>query len=234
MEFTEQKQISTARTKYYGYCRYHPPIGKPLAIYTLQKNRYDPLNMSISMKKVVAKKAVDIILNFELIEEFQPLLDYEQAPAEYFETLMNNEHYHDAVIFLAHAIPTREAVWWACVCSRHHMQDADVTYQLGLNAAEAWAYDSTEENRRICEKYVEKENNATPASWAATAAFWSGGSITAIDKPAMEPPPNIYAHAVAGAIIKSAGLGTPPVKEVEKRYKNYLKHGIDIANGGNG
>lgn len=190
--------------------------------------------MSISMKKVIAEKAIDIIKNFELVEEFQPVLDDEQVPAQYLETLMDNEHYQDAVIFLAHAIPAKEAVWWACVCSRHHKEDADVTYQLGLNAAEAWVYDPTEENRRICERYVEKENNATPASWAAAAAFWSGGSITVINKPSMEPPPHIYAHAVAGAIIKSVGLGTPTEKEVEKRYKSYLKHGIDIANGGNG
>jgi hypothetical protein len=32
----------------------------------------------------------------------------------------------------------------------------------------------------------------------------------------------------------SAGFGTPEEKEVEKRYREYLKHGVNIANGGNG
>jgi hypothetical protein len=186
------------------------------------------------MQKVVAEKASEITRHFELQEEFQPALDDDLPPGEFFQALMDNKHYHDAVTFLAHAIPSREAVWWACVCARYHMEDADVKYQLGLKAAEAWVYDPSEENRRVCEKYAEEGDYATPASWACAAAFWSTGSITAADAPIMEAPPYIYAHAVTGSIVMAVGWKQPDPEVVEERYQTYLKHGLNIANGGNG
>jgi len=191
-------------------------------------------SMSIAMKKITTKTAKDIAQRFELQEESQALLTEEQTPGEFLQILMDNSHYHDAVTFLAHAFLVREAVWWACVCARYHIEDADAKFQLALKAAEVWVYEPTEENRRVAEKYAEEGNYATPASWAAAAAFWSGGSINAIGEPAMEPPSDIYAHAVGGSIIMSAGLGMPAAKEVEERYNTYLKHGINIADGGNG
>jgi len=186
------------------------------------------------MKKIAAKKAKDITKHFDLIEEFQPTLDDELAPADYLNALMDIDYYYDAVVFLAHALPVREAVWWACVCSRYHAQGAEAKYQLSLKAAESWAYEPSEENRQICKKFTVESEFATPASCAAAAAFWSGGNINAKDKPAMEPVPYTYAHAVTSAIAMAAGYGTPEENEVEKRYRVYLQHGINIANGGNG
>jgi len=186
------------------------------------------------MKKIAAKKAKDITKHFELIEEFQPTLDDELPPADYLKALMDIEYYYDAVAFLAHALPAREAVWWACVCSRYHAQGAEEKYQQSLKAAETWAYKPTEENRRICHKFVVDAEFATPACCTAAAAFWSGGNINAKDEPAMEPPPYTYAHAVTSAIAMAAGYGIPEQKEVEKRYRVYLQHGINIADGGNG
>ena len=190
--------------------------------------------MSISLKKVVAEKAKDITQHFELTEEFQPVLDDEVPPAEFLQTLVDNGHYHDAITFLAHSLPPREAVWWACVCCRYFLEGSDVKYQLALNAAEAWVYDPSEQNRRIAEKYAEEGDYATPASWAAAAAFWSGGSITKENDPAMEPPAFLYAHAVTGSVVMAAGWYEPDEDDMKQRFETYLKHGISIANGGNG
>ena len=194
----------------------------------------DTTRLPIEMKKVTASSAQDITQHFELQEESQSLLSAEQTPAEFFQILLDNGHYHDAITFLAHAIPAREAVWWACLCARYHLDNSDEQYQQALTAAETWVRKPTEENRRSAEKEAEAGNYDSPASWAAAAAFWSGGSIAPVDEPAMEPSAHLYAHAVAGAIVMSAGLGMPAEKDVKKRYQNYLKHGINVANGGNG
>ena len=186
------------------------------------------------MKKVTAASARDIARHFELLSESQPLLSDTHTPGEFLQILMDHGHYHDAITFLAHAIPAREAVWWACLCVRDHLADSDEAYQQAHTAAEAWVRKPTEDNRRNAEQGAEEGHYKTPASWAAAAAFWSGGSVASVGEPVMEPPAYLYAHAVTGAIVMSAGLGMPAEKDMEERYQNYLKHGIAIANGGNG
>lgn len=190
--------------------------------------------MTSAMQKVGAEKAADIAKHYELEDESRALLTEDQKPSDFLDTLIENELYHDAVTFLAHSLPVREAVWWACVCSRYFLEGSDVKYQLAQNAAEAWVYEPSEQNRRVAEKYAEEGDYATPASWAAAAAFWSGGSITEEKEPAMEPPPFLYAHAVVGSVVMAAGWKEPDEDEVVQRYHTYLKHGINIANGGNG
>ena len=190
--------------------------------------------MTLALQKVNADKAAEIAKHYDLEAESRALLTEDQKPSDFLETLIEKGLYHDAITFLAHSLPVREAVWWACVCTRYFVEDSDVKYQLALSAAEAWVYQPTEQNRRVAEKYAEEGDYATPASWAAAAAFWSGGSITAEGEPAMAPPPFLYAHAVAGSVVMCAGWQEPEAEEVEKRFQAYLKHGISIANGGNG
>lgn len=186
------------------------------------------------MQKVTADKASEIVKHYELEEESGALLNDEQKPEEFLNALMEKELYNDAVTFLAHSLPVREAVWWACVCSRYFVEDSDVKYQLALNAAETWVYEPNEQNRRIAEKYAEEGDYATPSSWAAAAAFWSGGSITDEKDPAMEPPPYLYANAVTGSVVMAAGWKEPEAEEAKNRFQTYLQHGINIANGKNG
>ncbi|NOZ54350.1 MAG: Twin-arginine translocation pathway signal [Gammaproteobacteria bacterium] len=169
---------------------------------------------------------------FKLQQESQALLTEQQTPAEFLQQMTENRHYHDAVTFLAHGLPAREAVWWSSVCARYHYDASTSIDQAALVAAETWVRHPEESNRRLAEKHAEAGDYATPASWAAAAAFWSGGSISAAADPVMEPPPYLYAHAVAGAIIMAAGFKTPAEKVVEQRYQAYVEHGINIANGG--
>lgn len=190
--------------------------------------------MSLSLKKVTANLASDVATEYELRKEVKPLLAEDQTPAEFLKILIDEGYYQDAITFLAHAMPVREAVWWGCVCSRHFFEDSDVKYQLALKAAETWVYESNEENRRVAEKYAEEGDYATPASWVAAAVFWSGGSISNEGDPAMEPPPFLYATAVSGAVVMAAGWQEPSADELEERFKKHLQHGISIADGGNG
>ena len=110
--------------------------------------------MSIVLQKVDADKATEIAKHYELDEESRALLTEELKPAEFLETLMAKGLYYDAVTFLSHSLPAREAVWWSCVCSRYFLEGSDVKYQLAYNAAETWVYKPTEQNRRVAEKYA--------------------------------------------------------------------------------
>src|SRR5918993_1455715 len=63
-----------------------------------------------------------------------------------------------------------------------------------LNAAEAWAADPTEENRRAAMPVAEAVGFATPAGCAAVSAFWSGGRPRPPHPPPLPPHQSPAAH----------------------------------------
>ena len=185
------------------------------------------------MKKVLSKLASEICAHIDLEKEAEALLDPTFTPEQYIQALLNDKQYYSAVVFLAHALPKRESVWWSCVCSKATITDKTSSDNLqALKAAEQWVYNPTEENRRLAEKLAEKTEYVTPSSWTAMAAFWSGGSITAVDEPPVPPGQYLYANAVSGAVNLSATFDKN--RDTEKLYQLFIKQGIDIANGGNG
>lgn len=185
------------------------------------------------MKKILKKLASEICSNIELEKEAEKLLEPQLTPEQYLKLLMDDGQHYSAVLFLAHALPKRESVWWACVCTRATISPATTEDNLeALKLAEQWVYNPTEEFRRQAEKLAEKTEYRTPASWAAMAAFWSGGSITAIDEPPVPPAAHLYASAVSGSVNLAATFDKN--RDPEALYKQFLNQGIDIANGGNG
>src|SRR5438046_304105 len=69
--------------------------------------------------------------------------------------------------FLAAALPKREAVWWACLCVRQSPAAAGAPAEAALRAAERWAGDPTDENRRSAFAAAEAAGLATAAGCAA-------------------------------------------------------------------
>ena len=50
---------------------------------------------------------------FDLDDAAKALLDDKQTPRQFLQLLGKQQLYSDAVRFLAHALPKREAIWWA-------------------------------------------------------------------------------------------------------------------------
>src|SRR5436190_17204799 len=85
----------------------------------------------------------------ELGEAARALLKENQPPQEYLNLLVENAHFQDAVRFLAHALPKREAVWWAWVCARRAAgEEPPPKIKASLDATEKWIAQPTEDNRR--------------------------------------------------------------------------------------
>lgn len=139
-----------------------------------------------------------------------------------------------AARLVAHALPPREAVWWACACSRHtassstnHEAEAAVRA-----AAEEWVRRQTDELRRAAMKEAEKTGFDSPEAWAAVAAFWSGDSMSPPEAPKVPPQPHFPGLAVAGSVALAAVRGKAVRREV--RLKRFLTSARDIAGGGAG
>lgn len=183
--------------------------------------------------KVQALTAAELLKNFDVSEEAEEHLVVDTAPEVSILRLMEVNLYPDAIKLLAHALPKREAVWWACLTARDIQgPQTDENNVNALIAAESWAKKPNEKARLRCKALGEKTRHQTPASWAATAASWCHGSLAGENEPVIEPPKHLYAHAVAGCVSLAAILSDPITPE--KPFQRYMNQGLDLARGGNG
>jgi hypothetical protein len=139
----------------------------------------------------------------------------------------------DAARLAAHALPKREAVWWACMCARGipdaALPEADLR---ALAAAEHWVRRQEEEARRAAMAAAQATGFRTAEAWAAVGAFWSGGSLAPEGQPMVPPADHLCAVAVSGSVVLAATRGRP--ERAEARLRRFLAAARDIAAGGAG
>ncbi|MCW8327858.1 Twin-arginine translocation pathway signal [Photobacterium sp. SDRW27] len=181
--------------------------------------------------KIPHQTADDILRLYEASDELTDLAELHNKPSTLIHAAIDAELFSDAVIFIAHALPVREAIWWACCCAEQR-DDWNPDEANAIRAAKAWVHTPDETSRRFAEKMAEKAELQTGAGWVAQAAFWSGGSMIAPGEPVVPPPEYLYSHAVAGAVNLTAVM--PDGLEAKQRYSRYFKIGLNIAQGGNG
>lgn len=161
-------------------------------------------------------------------------LDGCHTAAEALDRLEQAGLLDEAVRLVAHALPPREAVWWACACTLHTSQSgAEPQSQAVIrSAAEAWVRQPTDELRRTAMKEAEKSGFQCAEAWAAVGAFWSGDSMAPPDTPKVPPQPHFTGLAIAGAVALAAVRGD--ARHRQKRLRNFLVSAHDIAMGGVG
>jgi hypothetical protein len=187
--------------------------------------------MSSTLAKVAAKTAAEVCQHCPLGEAAQKLLCPELTPSQYLAALMEQQLDLDAIRFLAHALPKREAVWWACLCVRSARGITPPAAAAALHEAEKWAADPSEDNRRAAMSAVEAVGLSDPAGCVAAASFWSGGSLVPPNLPVVPPGEYLTAHGVAGAVLLAAVL-TEPARASEK-HRAFLKLGLEVASDAN-
>ena len=160
------------------------------------------------------------------------LLRPEHSPRQYIDTLDRAGHLPDAARFLAFALPRREAVWWATQCVRQvPALTADEKAAAALAAAEAWAANPTDDNRRQAFAAAEAAGFDKPASCAALAAFLTEGSMAPAHLQPVPAPSHAGPAAAATAVVLAA-LTTEPEKGDEK-FRKFLALGYEVGTGGN-
>jgi hypothetical protein len=164
----------------------------------------------------------------ELGDKAMALLKPDYHPREFVRLLADNQLFPDAVRFLAHALPKREAVWWGWVSARRSAGPSPPPLiKAALAATEAWIAQPTEENRRAAHEAGKAADLGTPAGCAALAAFFSGGSLAPAHAPAVPPGEYLTAKAVSGAVVFAA-VANEPEKAPEK-FNNFLTQGLEVT-----
>ena len=171
--------------------------------------------------------AADYCQRIKLSDDAGALLTDELLPPEYLQALTDAEKFPDALKFLAVWLPKPEAVRWACGCVGDLLGD-----QFGdkdtaaIEAAEAWAAEPEEKQRRAAEAAAKACDQKGPAYWLAQAAFWSGGSLTPPDMAEVPPEEGLTARGIAAALVMAA---TADPSQTKQRYRAFLDEGRTLA-----
>jgi hypothetical protein len=185
------------------------------------------------MIKLADAPLADVLNRCSLSDEARAAIDGADAVPLITERLVAHGFLIEAARVFAHALPHREAVWWACMCALHtappNLSDAD---RHAREMAELWVRKQSEELRRGAMAEAEKAGFQSPEAWAAVGAFWSGPSIAPANAIAVPPAPHLAGLAVAGAMALSAVRRFPERQEF--RLTQFLASARDIAAGGSG
>jgi hypothetical protein len=210
-----------------------PPAPSPRPSATRGEGRGEgaapPAKQLSGFAMVPTALAATVCEQFDLDDEEKPLLEPQMTVREYYQLLGKRQLFADAERLLAHALPKREAVWWAAQCIRgtfgEQLSPAD---RAALAVAEEWAAEPTESNRRRAEAAAEQTKHETAAGWAAAAAFFSGGSIAPAGMPDVPPTETLTAQAVVVAISLSANADA---KKAPARHAEFHALGARLADG---
>lgn len=181
--------------------------------------------------KIKAATAAEICGRFDLKKEARMLLrDGTMAPREFVNALAANKQYITGIDFVAHALPSRESIWWGCLCLQHACGDALAgNDRAACKAAVQWVLAPSESAREAATAPAQAAGLASPAGALAAAVAQTGGNIAPPGAPPMAPPPYAPAKAVANA-VKLASTKRDPVKIVET-HRLFLELGLGVAEG---
>jgi hypothetical protein len=186
------------------------------------------------MNKLSAAQLTEVLARCELPPEAQACVAGIEEIAEVIDILARNEFLIEAARLFAHALPKREAVWWACMCALHTAPpEIGEPDRKSRELAEQWVRSQTDEMRRAAMREAENAGFQSPEAWAGVAAFWSGDSLAGPDAQMKVPPPlHLTGVAVAGAVTLAAVREKPARKD--QRLQLFLGAARDIAAGGAG
>lgn len=177
-----------------------------------------------------ARTASQIAAQAALSDDARALLDDSQSPRIFLERLRSQGLVRDAAIFLAFALPVREAVWWAARCVRQILGSAPLEpAETALQAAEAWCQAPEDGRRRRALTVAETAGLDTPAGCVGLAAFLSGGSLAPAELPEVPAAPHLAPTAIAGALQIAAVAHRPEF--ADERFRGFLDVGDQVARG---
>jgi hypothetical protein len=180
--------------------------------------------------KVSGKPAAEVSALARLGDEARGLLAEGMTSRQYLDRLIERQLHADALQFLAHALPKREAVWWAALCTGPALgPEPPAPAAAALEAAKAWVIDPKDEKRRAAFPAAEAADIGTPAGCTAIAAFFSGGSLAPANLAAVAPAEHLTGQMVGCALTLAAVIKEP--EKAAEKHEEFLRTGLAVASG---
>ena len=147
----------------------------------------------------VTKPTAEIAAQSKPSPEGKALLKPQMTPAQYQAALEKQKLSVDSVHFLAHGLPERDALCWACQSCGLVKGKLSGPELEAYKMAGAWVKAPSADLHPSLKACLGNVDFRGPGSWAAQGALWAG-------VPGMPP----VATAVIGAILLAAGLNVGP------------------------
>ena len=149
--------------------------------------------------------------------------------AEVLAELETKEAVPDMFLLLAHALPVREAVWWACLSARDTVPEG-AKPPAPLAAAEAWVFKPGEETRYAARQALDAAGDDDTAL-CAMAACCADGTLGPGEFEDYDAPPGVVALSAFSMALISMYHDD---ERAEQQGAILLNRALDIARGGNG
>ena len=146
---------------------------------------------------------------------------------DFLRDLVKRQQWQPAISFCAYLLPRRAAVAWACRSLRGMISAPTAEEQRLLEFVEAWVADPEEHHRRKVLAAGTVGDPRSPATWAALAAGWSGGSIVPEELGHVPAKPEQTAKAVRVSLFIALSRLEGEVKQ--RIMTACLQDGIQLA-----
>jgi hypothetical protein len=171
-------------------------------------------------------RAADLCKYFSLGEDAKEALQPEMTPDQFLQVLAENKWFGDAVQFLAHYLPKRQAVFWAMTCVKQSGATTTPHGDAALKATEKWIAASNEENRQATLNAANDADTSTAAGATALAAYYSDGLPQTQDAKSNAKAYFMTAKLSGGAVLMAAVADR---EQVLARLESFVNKGIEIA-----
>ena len=182
--------------------------------------------MAIQGQLPPPSRAADLCKYFTLGDEAKQALTPEMTPDEFLQLAAEKKWHPDAIQFLGHYLPKRQAVFWAITCAKQSSIEKPPSAESALRAAEAWIADPSEENRKTALTAANDADTSTPAGATALAAYYSDGLPQTQDPKMNAKAYFMTAKLTAGAVLMAA---TEDREQALPRLEAFVGKGIEIA-----
>jgi hypothetical protein len=159
----------------------------------------------MSLIKITAPTAAEVAGKYQPHPEAKALLQPTHTPTQYAAVLQKGSFSQDHIHFLAHGMPERESVGWACKSSATVSDKLHPADKTALQAAQTWVKNPTPANQAAAGAAAAKTNFQGPGAWAAQGAAWAKTP----GAPPSPAAPNLTGHAVAGSVMLAAAITAP-------------------------
>jgi hypothetical protein len=189
-----------------------------------------PVPHNLPLVNVTAATASEICARLYLDKAALGLLRPGMGPREFVDALVEAKQYLAAIDFIAHALPSREAIWWGCLSLQRTCGDKLEPWERrAFRITVQWVLQPDEASRAAAKQPAEVLGPASAAGNLAAAANQTGGSVGLPQGPPIPPSPFAPARAVAIA-IKMASTKCEAT-EIEGTQRSLIGLGMAIAEG---
>ncbi|HTK53363.1 MAG TPA: hypothetical protein VL308_15845 [Gemmatimonadaceae bacterium] len=184
-----------------------------------------------------ASSAIDpsvawLVERAQLPEDVAPLAAASSDGAALVQALVADGKTPEAFRVIAAALPPREGVWWAWVSARHATQlaaegrEPPAKLAAALAAVEQWIANPDDDRRRAAWAAAQAAGLETAAGCAASAVFFTSGSVAPADVAPVPPPAGIDRMLAGNAVALAVSVHP---QHLEALAGAYIAQGLEVV-----